>query len=167
MKRSSARHLNCSVARSLEILGEWWTLLIVRDAFFGVRRFDDFVDDLGISRGVLTDRLATLVDHEILVKHRYHEAPDRFEYRLTDKGRDLFPVLMTLMQWGDKWLSTPEVGGAPVVVEHNDCGHDIAGALLCGHCQQPAVATGVTARVGPGSQPDAQPPTITPRGETR
>lgn len=167
MKRSSASHLNCSVARSLEILGEWWTLLIVRDAFFGVRRFDDFVIDLGISRGVLTDRLATLVDHEILVKRRYHEAPDRFEYRLTNKGRDLFPVLMTLMQWGDKWLSTPAVGGAPVVIEHDDCGHDIAGELLCGHCHQPAPATGVTARVGPGSEPDTQPPTITRRGETR
>jgi DNA-binding HxlR family transcriptional regulator len=166
MKRSTASHLNCSVARSLEILGEWWTLLVVRDAFFGVRRFDDFVNDLGISRGVLTDRLGTLVEHDILARTRYHEAPDRFEYRLTDKGRDLFPVLMAFMQWGDKWLSTPAVGGAPVIVEHKGCGHDIAGPLLCGHCQQPTSATDVTARVGPGSEPDAQPPRITANGAT-
>jgi len=139
----------------------------VRDVFFGVRRFDDFVNDLGISRGVLTDRLVTLVDHGILVKHRYHEAPDRFEYRLTDKGRDLFPVLRTLMQWGDKWLSTPEVGGAPVVIEHDDCGRDIAGSLLCGHCHEPAYANAVTAQVGPGSAPGAQTPTITPRGDNQ
>jgi len=156
MKRSSVTHLNCSIARSLDILGEWWTLLIVRDAFFGVRRFDHFVADLGISRGVLTDRLATLVGHQILKRHRYQQLPDRFEYKLTDKGRDLFPVLITLMQWGDKWLSAPEVGGAPIVIEHDACGHNIVGSLLCGHCNMPISVSRVTARVGPGGADDSR-----------
>lgn len=161
MKRSSVSHLNCSVARSLEILGEWWTLLIIRDAFFGVRRFDDFVADLKISRNILTDRLATLVDHEILERRRYQRAPDRFEYHLTERGRELFPVLIALMRWGDTWLSTPAVGGAPLVLVHDTCGHDITGDLLCGHCHEPVRPGDVTAALGPGSPPHAKPPTIT------
>lgn len=161
MKRSSAQHLNCSVARSLEVLGEWWTLLIIRDAFFGVRRFEDFVADLRISRNVLTDRLATLVEHDILERRRYQERPDRFEYRLTDKGRDLFPVVVALMEWGDKWMSGPAVGGAPLVMSHTTCGHHITPAHRCGHCGEPLVASEVTAEAGPGSAPGAQPPHIT------
>lgn len=161
MKRSSASHLNCSIARSLEILGEWWTLLIIRDAFLGVRRFDDFVADLRISRNVLTDRLATLVDHGILERRRYQTAPDRFEYLLTERGSELFPVLIALMHWGDTWLSAPAVGGAPIVLVHDRCGHDLTGDLLCSHCHEPLRPGDVTATTGPGSPPDATPPTIT------
>lgn len=161
MKRTSVEHLNCSIARGLEILGEWWTLLILRDAFFGVRRFEDFVADLRISRGILTDRLATLVDHGILERHRYQERPDRYDYRLTDKGRDLFPVVMALMHWGDKWLSQPQVGGPPVIITHRTCGHDINGPFRCAHCGEPLSARDVHAIAGPGARPHDRPPHIT------
>jgi DNA-binding HxlR family transcriptional regulator len=96
---------NCSVARTLELVGERWTLLIVRDAFLGRRRFDEFQESLGIARNILTDRLAKLVDHGIFERIRYQERPERYEYRLTDKGRDLRVPLLALMQWGDQHLS--------------------------------------------------------------
>jgi DNA-binding HxlR family transcriptional regulator len=161
VKRSNVEHLNCSIARSLEILGEWWTLLILRDAFIGVRRFDDFIADLKISRGILTDRLATLVEHGILERSRYQQRPDRFEYRLTDKGRDLFPVIVALMRWGDTWESQREVGGPPVVITHDACGRDITGPLHCAHCHEPVDARDVTARGGPGARPYDRPPRVT------
>ncbi|MDZ7676669.1 MAG: helix-turn-helix domain-containing protein [Acidimicrobiales bacterium] len=125
--------------------------MIVRDLFFGVRRFDDLVADLRISRGVLTDRLSTLLDHGVVKRHRYQQRPDRFEYRLTAKGRDLFPVLVALMHWGDTWLSA-QAGGPPVVVTHTECGHDIAGPLLCPGCRQPVGPDDVTASAGPGAK---------------
>ena len=96
---------NCSIARALEIVGERWTLLIVRDAFLGLRRFDEFQENLGIARNVLTDRLNRLVDEGILERVRYSERPERFEYRLTRKGRDLHLALTGLRQWGDTYLS--------------------------------------------------------------
>ena len=96
---------NCSIARALEVVGERWTLLIIRDAFFGVRRFDEFQERLGIARNVLADRLNRLVDEGILERVRYSERPERFEYRLTRKGRDLVPALVGLRQWGDKYRS--------------------------------------------------------------
>ena len=96
---------NCSVARTLELVGERWTLLVVRDAFLGRRRFEEFQESLGIARNVLADRLAKLVEHGIFVRVRYQERPERFEYRLTDKGRDLRVPLLALMQWGDQYLS--------------------------------------------------------------
>jgi DNA-binding HxlR family transcriptional regulator len=96
---------NCSIARALEIVGERWTLLIVRDAFLGLRRFEQFQDSLGIARNVLTDRLNRLVDEGILERVRYSERPERYEYRLTQKGRDLNIVLSGLRQWGDQYLS--------------------------------------------------------------
>ncbi len=151
MKRSSLEHMNCSIARSVEILGEWWTMAIVRDVFFGVRRFDDLVADLGISRNVLTDRLSTLVEHDVLERRRYQERPDRFEYRLTAKGRDLFPVLIALMHWGDTWLSA-EAGGPPAVLTHTRCGHDITGPVLCPGCHQVVDPSEITVTAGPGSQ---------------
>jgi DNA-binding HxlR family transcriptional regulator len=96
---------NCSIARALEIVGERWTLLIVRDAFLGIRRFQEFQDSLGIARNVLTDRLNRLVDEGILERRRYSERPERFEYHLTPKGRDLHIALAGLRQWGDKHVS--------------------------------------------------------------
>src|SRR5436189_1645006 len=96
---------NCSIARALEVVGERWTLLIVRDAFLGLRRFEQFQESLGIARNVLTDRLRRLVDEGILERVRYSEHPERFEYQLTPKGRDLQIALAGLRQWGDKYLS--------------------------------------------------------------
>jgi DNA-binding HxlR family transcriptional regulator len=96
---------NCSVARALELVGERWTLLIVRDAFLGLRRFEQFQESLGIARNVLTDRLNRLVEEGILERVRYSERPERYEYRLTPMGRDLNVALAGLRQWGDKYLS--------------------------------------------------------------
>jgi DNA-binding HxlR family transcriptional regulator len=96
---------NCSIARALEVVGERWTLLIVRDVFLGLRRFDDLQENLGIARNVLTDRLNRLVEQGILERVRYSERPPRYEYRLTDKGRELNVALTALRQWGDKYLS--------------------------------------------------------------
>jgi DNA-binding HxlR family transcriptional regulator len=96
---------NCSIARALELVGERWTLLIVRDALLGLRRFDEFQQSLGLARNVLTDRLNRLVDNEILKRYNYSDRPPRFEYRLTRKGRDLAVPLLALMQWGDRHVS--------------------------------------------------------------
>jgi DNA-binding HxlR family transcriptional regulator len=97
---------NCSIARALEVVGERWTLLIVRDAFLGLRRFDEFQENLGIARNVLADRLNRLVEEGILERVRYSERPERFEYRLTPTGRELNIALAGLRQWGDKYLSS-------------------------------------------------------------
>src|ERR687890_1802301 len=95
----------CSIAGTLELIGERWTLLILRDVFLGIRRFDDLQRELGVARNVLRDRLRLLVDEGVLSRERYQERPERFEYRLTDKGRDLWPVLVALMKWGDKYTA--------------------------------------------------------------
>src|SRR3712207_8670659 len=95
----------CSVARALEIIGERWTILIVRDAFMGVRRFDDFQRSLGVARNVLNARLHRLVEAGVLERRRYQERPPRYEYRLTEMGRDLWPAVVALMQWGDRHLA--------------------------------------------------------------
>ena len=120
MDRKSFSDMHCSVAQALEVVGEWWSLLIVRDAFLGVRRFDEFQSRLGISRNILNQRLARLVETGVLTKVPYSEHPPRFEYRLTDKGRDLWPVITTMRQWGDKHAAP---NGPPLQVIHNECGH--------------------------------------------
>ncbi|HVD01703.1 MAG TPA: helix-turn-helix domain-containing protein [Candidatus Dormibacteraeota bacterium] len=142
MKRTSFARMECSIAQSLEVVGEWWTLLVVRDAFLGVRRFEDFQRRLGVSRNVLTERLAKLVDNGILEPVRYLEHPPRSEYRLTDKGRDLYPVIVSLRQWGDRWMQD---GPPPVVVRHLDCGMETEAVLTCSHCGGPITARNVRA----------------------
>lgn len=132
MRRTSFAGMNCSVARTLEIVGEWWTMLIIREAFNGVRRFDDFQARLGIARNVLASRLQGLVEHGILERRLYQERPERFEYRLTDKGRDLYPVLISLMRWGDKHTAGED--GPPVVLTHEPCGHAPEATLACSAC---------------------------------
>lgn len=128
----------CSVARTLDLVGDKWTLLVIRDAFYGVRRFEDFTRDLGIARNVLTDRLGRLVEAEILEKQQYEQRPPRHEYRLTRKGRELFGVLLTLMHWGDTWAPADE--GPPVDLIHHDCGeatHAVASCARCGGALAP------------------------------
>lgn len=120
VRKVSFAEMNCSVAQALEVVGEWWTLLILRDCFLGIRRFDDFVDRLGISRNVLTNRLDTLVDAGLLDRRVYDEARGRYDYVLTDKGRALWPVINALRQWGDEWIYGS--GNEPLVVEHRGCG---------------------------------------------
>ena len=134
----------CSVARALEAIGDRWTMLVIRDAFRGVHRFDDFQQRLGIARNVLTDRLNRLVDEGILAKHAYQERPERFEYRLTEKGLDLFPVLMSLMKWGDR--HAPEEAGPPLVVLHRGCGGEIDARLRCAVCGESITALNAEAR---------------------
>src|SRR5215207_8178729 len=112
--------MDCSVARTLEVVGEWWTMLIVRDAFFGVTRFDDFQRRLGIARNVLTARLDKLVEVGVLERVAYQERPRRYEYRLTAKGRDLWPVLNALREWGDRWTAGDD--GPPLDLVHRACG---------------------------------------------
>ena len=120
----------CSVAGTLSVVGEKWSLLVLREAFFGVRRFADFQRVLGAPRAVLTDRLATLVDEGILRREPYQAEGERqrHEYRLTQKGIDLYPTLVALMQWGDRYLAD---GDVPVELEHKDCGGTVHLALVC------------------------------------
>ena len=139
----------CSVARALEVLGERWTLLIVRDALLGMRRFEDFQSDLGVSRGVLKTRLQLLSDEGILERRRYQERPERFEYRLTDKGRDLWPVLMALVKWGDRHEAEH---GPPRLILHRDCGGEVTDRLTCAKCGAELTARDVQTRPGPGAQ---------------
>lgn len=146
MKRTSVAHLNCSVAQTLEVVGEWWTLLVVRNLMFGQRRFEAIQGDLGIARNILSDRLGTLVEHGIVDRVKYQDHPERFEYRLTDKGRDLFPVIAALMAWGDTWAAPM---GRPIELVHQGCGHVATATVVCDHCGQPLTLHDVKAKAGP------------------
>jgi DNA-binding HxlR family transcriptional regulator len=149
MRRTSFADMHCSVAQTLEIVGEHWTLLILRDCFLGVRRFDAFVERLGIARNVLTVRLDTLVAAGVLERRVYDEARGRAEYHLTAKGRALWPVLTALRQWGDEWLLGE--GNEPVVLEHRTCGHVVHAVMTCSECGEPLVADAIRAVPGPGA----------------
>jgi DNA-binding HxlR family transcriptional regulator len=121
----------CSIAATLGFVGDRWSLLILRDAFRGVRRFADLCDDLGIARNILADRLDKLVEAEILERVVYQERPRRHEYRLTAKGRDLSPALIALMRWGDRWAHG---GTPPTVLVHDICGAELEQLLRCPAC---------------------------------
>jgi DNA-binding HxlR family transcriptional regulator len=144
---------NCSIARTLELIGERWTVLIVRDAFLGRRRFDDFQQSLGIARNVLQTRLTRLVDAGILKREPYQEHPPRFEYRLTAKGVDLWPVVVSLLQWGDRHATPPP--GPPIVLVHKGCGGELDARRCCGECGAQLQAWDCEARPGPGYVPVA------------
>jgi DNA-binding HxlR family transcriptional regulator len=150
VKRSSVGHFPCSIARSLDIVGEWWTPLVLRDVFAGLRRFEEIQADLGIARNILSDRLSTLVERGVLHKHRYQESPDRYEYRLTEMGIDFYPVLAALMRWGDRWLA--DDGGPPVRLRHERCGQETELHFTCSQCGQELSAREVRAVHGPGAR---------------
>ena len=137
-----------SVGRALSLLGERWTMLILREAFFGVRRYGQLARNLKIPRPTLSARLRTLVDAGLLERVQYEHDPDRYEYRLTDAGRDLFPAIVTLMRWGDAHLAGPE--GPPIVLRHNSCGHIADPRLTCQHCRQEIDVHDITPEPGPG-----------------
>jgi DNA-binding HxlR family transcriptional regulator len=126
----------CSIAATLDVIGDRWTLLILRDLFRGVRRFSELVDDLGIAKNLLSDRLKRLVEHGIVDKVPYQERPVRYEYRLTHKGAELSPALIALMRWGDDWYA----GGRPPVV----LVHDACETALVQHTWCPTCGVGVT-----------------------
>jgi DNA-binding HxlR family transcriptional regulator len=141
--------MHCSVAQCLDVVGEWWSLLIVRDAFLGVRRFEDFQVRLGISRNILTERLNRLVETGVLSRERYQERPPRSSYRLTAKGRDLWPVVNAMRQWGDRWAA-PD--GPPLRLRHEACGKLVEQAVaVCSECGQSLDAGTVTPVPGPGA----------------
>jgi DNA-binding HxlR family transcriptional regulator len=134
MKRTSLADQPCSIARTLDVVGEWWAPLILRDVAYGVRRFGEIQDDLGISANVLSDRLGALVAAGILETHVYQQRPERHEYRLTGKGADLIPALLALMQWGDRWTWQGKRG--PVRVVHHDCGQEVSVEVRCETCDR-------------------------------
>jgi DNA-binding HxlR family transcriptional regulator len=148
VQRRTFEDMNCSVAQCLEIVGEWWSLLIVRDAFFGVRRFDDFQARLGISRNILNNRLTKLVDNGVLERVPYQDNPPRSNYRLTEKGRDLWLVLTAMRQWGDRWVA-PD--GPPLKMRHAACGRIVKAVAVCSHCGEPLDRRAVTYEPGPGA----------------
>ena len=158
MKRISFESMQCSIAQTLEVVGEWWTLLVLREVFFGRRRFAEMLDDLGIARNILTDRLNKLVDEEILVRHRVTGSGGRYEYRLTEQGLELLPVLIALMQWGDRWRKLPR--GRPTELVHRTCNHKTTPSLVCSHCGEVLSASNVVARPGRGFRHDPAHPLV-------
>ncbi len=139
----------CSIARTLEVLGERWTLLVIRDVFNGNRRFDQIQENLGVARNVLSARLAWLVDEDILEKRAYQERPPRYEYFLTEKGLDLWPVMMSLLDWGDRHLADPV--GPPMLVRHKGCDGLIDGRGYCERCGERLGARDAYIEHGPGA----------------
>lgn len=134
---------DCSLARSLAVLGDRWTLLVLREAFLQVRRFDAFQERLGIARAILTDRLGILVDQGILDRIAYQQRPERFDYRLTDKGLALYPVILSLVHWGDTYYGDAQ--GPPVLHRHKQCGAHFRAVLTCSACSEAIGARDVVA----------------------
>ncbi len=142
-------HDTCPITRLLEIVGDRWSFLIIRDVFYGVRRFDAMQKHLGISKKVLADRLSRLQQAGIFKKVSYQQRPQRFDYRLTPKGRDLFPVLLTMMRWGNRWLNDGHSHG--IKLQHQACGKTVEPEVVCSHCKQPLTPAKVRAVVIPNS----------------
>ncbi len=132
MSRKSLQHLECAVANTVEMVNDAWTILILRDSFLGVRRFDEFVNDLGIARNVLADRLGRLVANGMLETVLYEQHPPRYEYKLTEQGKDLFDVLMALWSYGERWKPPADPNRQKVV--HVSCGHEAQAVAHCGNC---------------------------------
>jgi DNA-binding HxlR family transcriptional regulator len=132
----------CSVARAIDILGDRWVFLILREAFFGVRHYDQFLSNLGIATNILSNRLKRLVHSGIMDKHKDSKDSRRVLYRLTEKGRDLYPVTLAFMQWGDRWLADEK--GPPLELYHTRCDHQLTPVMCCDHCGEPVDVKEVT-----------------------
>jgi DNA-binding HxlR family transcriptional regulator len=146
----------CAVASTLEVIGERWTILIVRDIFLGVRRFDDLQRNLGVARNILQSRLERLVEEGIVVKRPYQERPVRYEYRLTSKGADLWPVLVSLLHWGNEYALE---GDPPIVIQHRGCGGELDDRRRCTACgADVSVTEAVSVRTGARRPHDAAEP---------
>ena len=134
MRWNEINTVECSIARALSVVGDRWTMMIVRDVFLGIRRFDAMQQDLGLTPHRLSHRLGKLVRDGILARVEYEKHPRRFEYRLTEKGIDLFPLIVVLNSWGDRWMAGP--AGAPIELVHRNCGRAIKPALTCPSLQR-------------------------------
>jgi DNA-binding HxlR family transcriptional regulator len=139
----------CSVARTISVIGDRWTLLVLRDCFLRVRRFEDFQSRLGVTRHVLSDRLRKLTHLGVLQRVPYQDKPRRCEYRLTAKGLDLHPVLVSLVHWGDTHMAGRE--GRPILLEHCGCGHAFDPVMICSACGEAIDPRQVRVRPGPGA----------------
>jgi len=139
-----------SVERMLAQAGDAWTFLLLREAFFGVRRFEQFQSSLGAAPNVVSERLKRLVANGLLKRQRYQERPARYEYRLTEKGFDLYPVIVMMMRWGDRWLAGRD--GPPLLLTHTSCGVVTEPTVVCSHCRQPITAHDIQWRPGPGAR---------------
>lgn len=151
MPKPSFADIACSIARSVDVVGERWTPLILRDLFVGMSRFEDIRRDLGIASNVLAARLDRLERDGIVDRHQYQTAPVRHEYRLTEKGRDLYPVIATLIAWGDKWMAAGN--GPPALIVHSECGHATTAVTVCAECGGELNADTAVAAPGPGARP--------------
>jgi DNA-binding HxlR family transcriptional regulator len=155
VKRTSLSSQPCSIAHALDIVGEWWSPLILRDVAYGVRRFSEIQDDLGVSANVLSDRLETLVREGLLETRAYQDRPERREYLLTEKGQDLVPALIALMEWGNRWAWDTE--RAPVRVVHERCGEEVTVQVRCPKCRREVEADELLATPGdPVPDPPAE-----------
>lgn len=150
MPKQSFGDISCSIARSLDVVGQRWTPLVLRDLFAGMTRFEDIRRDLGIASNILAGRLDDLERHAIVERRQYQSAPARFEYALTDKGRDLYPVIVTLLAWGDKW--TAGDAGPPALLVHDECGCVTSAKTVCTECGGALEAHSTTAIPGPGAR---------------
>jgi DNA-binding HxlR family transcriptional regulator len=139
---------NCSIAGALAVIGERWTLLVLREVLLGRRRFQDIRRNTGVAPNILSDRLQTLVDHGVLERRLYSEHPESYEYVATGKALDAVPVLVALMQWGDRY-DAPH--GPPRTLVHGGCGHETQPVLHCSHCEEPIEARELRVRAGPGA----------------
>jgi DNA-binding HxlR family transcriptional regulator len=148
MQRQSFAQWPCSVARIMDLLGDPWTPLVVRDAFHGITRFDDFQRSLGIARNTLADRLKKLVDGGLLRTELYQQNPPRNEYLLTEMGSDFFPVMAAMVSWGDRWLDGGL--GPPIVLRHEVCDHAVQAEVTCAHCHEPLQRSNTEFRIGSG-----------------
>lgn len=149
--KQSFSDISCSIARAVEVVGQRWTPLVLRDLFAGMTRFEDIRRDLGIASNILAARLDELERHGVVERRRYQSAPPRYEYVLTDKGRDLYPVIATLVAWGDKWLAGED--GPPALIVHTECGHATTAKTVCAECGGELDASTATATAGPGARP--------------
>ena len=150
MEKSALGDFACSIARTLDIVGEWWTLLVLRDLFAGMSRFDELQQDLGVASNVLAARLKRLVEAGLVEREVGADDARVRLYRLTAKGRELYPVLLSLMAWGDKWLAGP--GRQPVLVVHRGCGKVTAAVPSCSICGEPLALEQLAFEAGPGGR---------------
>jgi DNA-binding HxlR family transcriptional regulator len=153
MQRTDFGEFTCSIARTLNVVGEPWTPLILRDVWVGIRRFDEIQADLGISRKVLTERLKWLLECGVLARREYSRTPPRSEYLLTEKGAQLCDLLLVMAGWGDRW--TAGAAGPPVLYRHQACGEVSHVELHCSTCDQPMSVDTIDVLPGPGARPPA------------